>query len=497
MLRHSLQPALSTQAFFRSSLPVRSFSAAKEQDLVVIGGGPGGYVAAIKAGQLGLSVTCIERRGALGGTCLNVGCIPSKALLNSSHHYHIATHQFKQMGIKVDGISLDLPTMMKQKEQAVSGLTKGIEYLFKKNNVTYVKGHGKITGPNEVQAVKPEDGSELERIKAKNILIATGSEVMPLPGIQIDEEKIVSSTGALSLKSVPKRLLLIGGGVIGLEMGSVWSRLGSQVDVVEFLPHICAGADAEIAKEFKKILEKQGLNFHMKTKVTSAKVQPNGTVKCVLEPADGGKPTEMEADVVLVAIGRRPFTANLGLESVGIQADKRGRIEVNQQFQTKVPSIRAIGDVIAGPMLAHKAEEEGIAAVEHIVSGHGHVNYSAIPSVIYTHPEVAWVGATEEELKQKGIEYKAGRFPFKANSRARTVDDAEGFVKFLSDAKTDQILGCHIIGPGAGELIQETVLGIEYGASTEDIARTCHAHPTMSEAVKEAALATFSKPIHS
>jgi len=458
--------------------------------------GPGGYVAAIKAAQLGLKTACIEKRGALGGTCLNVGCIPSKALLHTTHKYHEAIHKFNSYGIKVNNVSVDVSEMMKFKEKAVSGLTKGIEFLLKKNNVNYVKGHGKITGANEVQVIKAGDGSEIERIKTKNILIATGSEVTPLPGIQIDEQRIVSSTGALSLKSIPKRLLLIGGGVIGLEMGSVWSRLGSKVDVVEFLPNICAGSDAEIAKEFKKILEKQGLIFHMKTKVTSAIVTPTGVVKCILEPAEGGKPTEMEADVVLVAIGRRPFTANLGLESVGIQVDKRGRIEVNPQFQTKVPSIRAIGDVIAGPMLAHKAEEEGIAAVEHIASGHGHVNYAAIPSVIYTHPEVAWVGSTEEELKQKGVEYKVGKFPFKANSRARTIDDAEGFVKFLSDAKTDQILGCHIIGPGAGELIQEAVLGIEYGASTEDIARTCHAHPTMSEAVKEAALATFSKSIH-
>eukprot|EP01114_Cavostelium_apophysatum_P021818 TRINITY_DN770_c0_g1_i1.p1 TRINITY_DN770_c0_g1~~TRINITY_DN770_c0_g1_i1.p1 ORF type:complete len:501 (+),score=142.50 TRINITY_DN770_c0_g1_i1:295-1797(+) len=466
-----------------------------EQDITVIGGGPGGYVAAIKAAQLGFKTTCIESRGSLGGTCLNVGCIPSKALLNSSHKYEDATKHFAAHGIKVQGVSIDLPAMMKGKETRVNGLTSGIELLFRKNKVTYVKGKGKITGPNEVQVALSDGGSKT--IKSKNIIIATGSDVACPPFLKIDEKTIVSSTGALSLTAIPKKMIVIGGGVIGLEMGSVWSRLGSQVTVVEFTGRIAAGADGDVAKEFKSLLEKQGFTFKLNTKVTAATIRPNGGVDVTIEDAQGGNQQKLDADVVLVSVGRRPFTDGLGLKEVGVKVDNRGVVEIDDHFKTNIPSIRAIGDVVRGPMLAHKAEEEGIAAVEDIKNpGSGHVNYNAIPSVIYTHPEVSWVGFTEDELKTKNIKYKVGKFPFKANSRARTNADDAGFVKFIADAQTDKLLGAHIIGPDAGELIGESVLAIEYGASSEDIARTSHAHPTLSEAVKEAAMATYDKPIH-
>jgi dihydrolipoamide dehydrogenase len=473
----------------------RGFATEAEQDLVVVGGGPGGYVAAIKAAQLGLKTTCLEFRGTLGGTCLNVGCIPSKALLHTSHKYEEARKHFSKIGIKVEGVSLDLETMMKTKEQRVKSLTDGVEMLFKKNKVEYVKGKGKLVGPNEVQVALVGGGSQ--SIKAKNILIATGSDVASIPGVKIDEKVIVSSTGALSLTAVPKKMIVIGGGVIGLEMGSVWARLGSEVTVVEYTGRIAAGADSDVAKEFQKILKKQGLEFKLNTKVLSATVKPGGGAEVVIEDAQGGNKQTLTSDIVLVSVGRRPYTDDLGLENVGIKVNKRGVIEVDKSFKTNVPSIRAIGDVIPGPMLAHKAEEEGIAAVEDIVSpGTGHVNYGAIPSVIYTWPEVAWVGQTEDELKEKGVKYSIGKFPFIANSRAKTVGDTDGYVKFLTETETDKVLGVHIIGPDAGELIGESVLAIEYGASSEDISRTSHAHPTLSEAVKEAAMAAHGKPIN-
>jgi len=475
---------------------VRRFASAVEQDVVVIGGGPGGYVAAIKAGQLGFKTTVIESRGKLGGTCLNVGCIPSKALLNTSHKYEEAAKHFKGIGINVTGLQMDIGQMMKTKETRVNGLTSGIELLMKKNKVQYVKGKGTIVGPNEVKVALSDGGSET--IRAKNIIIATGSDVASPPSIKIDEKQIISSTGALALTSVPKKLIVIGGGVIGLELGSVWQRLGSQVTVVEFTGRIAAGADDEIAKEFKKILEKQGFIFKMNTKVTSAVVKPGGAgVDVTIEDAKGGNAQKLEADVVLVSVGRKPYTEGLGLKEVGVKMTERGVVEVDEHYKTNIPSIRAIGDVIKGPMLAHKAEEEGIAVIEDIQSpGSGHVNYGAIPSVIYTHPEVAWVGQTEEELKAKGIEYRVGKFLNIANSRAKTNGDTEGFVKHLADAKTDKLLGSHFIGAQAGENIAEAVLALEYGASCEDIARTCHAHPTLSEGVKEAAMAAYDKPIH-
>jgi len=475
---------------------LREFSSAAgeaEYDVCVVGGGPGGYVAAIKAAQLGLKAVCVEGRGTLGGTCLNVGCIPSKALLNSSHKYEDATKHFADYGIQVDNVAIDVGKMMAQKEQAVGGLTKGIEGLFKKNKVKYVKGWGKVTGANEVTVATSEGGEE--KVVAKNVVLATGSEVTPLPGVQIDEERIVSSTGAIALKEVPKKMVVIGGGIIGLELGSVWSRLGAEVEVIEFLPNIVPAMDHEVRRNFERVMKKQGIKIRLKSKVTSAVADADG-VKLTVEPAEGGEQEHMEADVVLVAIGRRPFTEGLGLEDLGIEMD-RGRVLVNDKFQTNVPSIHAIGDVIPGPMLAHKAEEDGIACVEHIAGKVGHVNYDTIPSIVYTHPEVAWVGKTEMELKSEGVKYKTGKFSMMANSRARTVDETDGIVKFLADKETDKILGVHIMGSNAGELIAECVLAMEYGASSEDIARTCHGHPTLSEAVKEAAMATYDKPIHS
>ncbi|KAL1915246.1 uncharacterized protein VTP21DRAFT_7522 [Calcarisporiella thermophila] len=468
-------------------------SGSDELDLVVIGGGPGGYVAAIKAAQLGLKTACVEKRGALGGTCLNVGCIPSKAMLNNSHIYHMTKHDLAKRGIDVSGVELNLDNMLKAKEKAVTGLTKGIEGLFKKYKVDYVKGAGRITGVNSVE-VSGLDGNNVS-LKTKNILIATGSEPTPFPGIDVDEEQIVTSTGALSLKKVPGKMIVIGAGVIGLEMGSVWSRLGAEVTVVEYMNAIGAGLDGDIAKQFQRTLQKQGFKFKLGTKVLGAEKR-DGKVFLNIEAAKGGKQESIDADVVLVSIGRRPYTEGLGLEDVGVKVDNRGRVIVDAEFKTNIPNIRCIGDATFGAMLAHKAEDEGIAAVEYIAGGHGHVNYDAIPSVIYTHPEVAWVGKTEEQVKELGRPYRVGTFPFAANSRARTNDDSEGLVKLISDQETDRLLGAHIIGPNAGEMIAEATLAIEYGASSEDIARTCHAHPTLSEAFREAAMAALDKPIH-
>ncbi|KAF8671918.1 Pyridine nucleotide-disulfide oxidoreductase, dimerization domain [Rhizoctonia solani] len=468
--------------------------AKEEYDAVVIGGGPGGYVAAIKAAQLGLKTACIEKRGTLGGTCLNVGCIPSKAMLNNSHKYHDTLHDLKSRGIEVEGVQLNLSQMLKAKDTAVTGLTKGIEGLFKKNKVTYIKGSGSFASPTEIEVALNEGGSTT--VSAKNVIIATGSEVTPFPGLEIDEKSVVSSTGALDLQQVPKKMIVIGGGVIGLEMGSVWSRLGAEVTVVEFLGGIGGvGIDEEIAKQFQRTLQKQGFKFMLNTKVLGG-TKTDGGVQLEVESVKDGKKETLDADVVLVSIGRRPYTKGLGLEKIGVEVDKRGRIVVDDQFNTSVPGVKCIGDATFGPMLAHKAEEEGIAAVEIIKHGHGHVNYNAIPSVVYTHPEVAWVGKTEQELKADGVAYKIGKFPFAANSRAKTNADHEGVVKFIVEKETDRVLGCHIIGPNAGEMIASAVLAIEYSASAEDIARTCHAHPTLSEAFKEAAMASYDAPIH-
>ncbi|KDR79421.1 hypothetical protein GALMADRAFT_243494 [Galerina marginata CBS 339.88] len=468
-------------------------------DVVVIGGGPGGYVAAIKAAQLGLRTACVEKRGALGGTCLNVGCIPSKAMLNNSHLYHQAQHDFARRGIDAT-VSLNLPKMLEAKTNAVVGLTKGIEVLFRQNKVDYIKGSASFISPNRL-SISPisesPDGTPSE-VEAKNIIIATGSEVSPFPGgaITIDEKQIVSSTGALDLQEVPKKMVVIGGGIIGLEMGSVWSRLGAEVTVVEFLGAIGGvGIDEEVAKSFQRILQKQGIKFKLNTKVLSAE-KKDGKVFLEAEAAKGGKSETLEADVVLVAVGRRPYTEGLNIEAAGLELDNKGRVVIDDQFTTSQKHIKCIGDVTFGPMLAHKAEEEGIAAVEFIKSGHGHVNYAAIPSVVYTHPEVSWVGQTEQDLKSSGVKYSVGKFSFAANSRAKTNLDTEGFVKILTEKETDRILGVHIIGPNAGEMIAEGVLALEYGASAEDVARTCHAHPTLSEAFKEAAMAAYSKPIH-
>ncbi|EXJ95587.1 dihydrolipoyl dehydrogenase [Capronia coronata CBS 617.96] len=469
-------------------------SEASDYDIVFIGGGVAGYVGAIKAGQAGLKVACIEKRGALGGTCLNVGCIPSKSLLNNSHLYHQILHDTKKRGIDVNDVKLNLTQMMKAKDESVSSLTKGVEFLFKKNNVDYVKGTGSFKDEHTIK-VNLIDGGETE-IKGKNIIIATGSESTPFPGLEIDEKKVVTSTGAIALPEVPKKMVVIGGGIIGLEMASVWSRLGSQVTVVEFLGAVGGpGMDAEIAKQAQKILAKQGIKFKTNTKVLKGDASGDG-VKLDLEAAKGGKNETIDADVVLVAIGRRPYTEGLGIENIGLELDERKRLVIDQEYRTKIPHIRVIGDVTFGPMLAHKAEEEGVAAVEYITKGYGHVNYGAIPSVMYTHPEVAWVGQNEAELKSAGVNYKVGTFPFTANSRAKTNLETEGLVKFLADAETDRILGIHIIGANAGEMIAEGTLALEYGASTEDVARTCHAHPTLAEAFKEAAMATYSHAIH-
>jgi len=468
--------------------------ASTQYDLCIVGGGPGGYVAAIKAGQLGLKTVCVEKRGALGGTCLNVGCIPSKALLNISHKYEDANKHFKDLGLVVEGgVKVDFAKVMSKKEEIVKGLTGGIEYLFKKNKVDYVKGWGTFKDANTIVA-KTAEGKE-ETISAKNIMIATGSEVIKLPFLPLDEEVFVSSTGALSLKKIPEHLIVIGAGVIGTELGSVYKRLGSKVTVIEYGDRVAPFLDVEVSKAFQKSLEKQGLVFKLGTKVTGGKRTGN-SAEVVMEAVKGGSQETLKADVVLVCTGRRPNTDNLGAQDLGLKMDKIGRIEINNHFQTNIPNIYAIGDVVTGPMLAHKAEEEGIACVEMLAGKGGHVNYEAIPNVIYTHPEVASVGRSEEELKRDGVEYKKGSFPFMANSRAKANVDSDGLIKVLTDSKTDRILGVHIIGPNAGEMIAEAVLGLEYGASAEDIARTCHAHPTLSEALKEACMAAYDKPIH-
>ena len=463
-------------------------------DVVIIGGGPGGYVAAIRAAQLGLKTACVEKRGALGGTCLNVGCIPSKALLQSSHHYEMAGHELAAHGVGVAGVTLDLAAMMARKDKVVSDLTKGIAFLFKKNKVDYLIGTGTFTGADTVK-VTPVDGGEAKTVTAENIIIATGSEVAGLPGIDIDEERIVSSTGALALTQVPKHLVVVGGGAIGLELGSVWRRLGARVTVVEFLDQILAGMDGEVAKQMLRILKKQGIAFELGHKVSAAERADAG-VKLTVEPVAGGDAKTIEADVVLVSIGRRPNTEGLGLEAAGVTVDDRGFIPVDEHYQTNVAGIFAIGDVIGGKMLAHKAEEEGVAAVELIAGQSGHVNYEAIPGVVYTWPEVAACGRTEVQLKADGVEYRVGTFPFSANSRARCNADTDGFVKILADAKTDRILGAHIVGPEAGDLIQELVVAMEFGGSAEDVARSSHGHPGLSEAVKEAALAVAGRAIH-
>ncbi len=464
-------------------------------DVVFIGGGPGGYVGAIKAAQLGLSTACVEMRGTLGGTCLNVGCIPSKALLQSSHLYHEAEAEFAQHGIKTSGLSVDLNAMMARKNGVVEGLTTGIEGLFKKNKVTYIPGRGRITTPGSVQ-VEMNGGGE-RTLTAENIVIATGSDVMGLPGVEIDEKTIVSSTGALSLGKVPKHLVVIGGGYIGLEMGSVWGRLGAKVTVVEFLDRITPGMDGELSRHLQRALTAQGMDFHLGTKVTAVK-KARGGVELTLQPAAGGDTETLKANVVLVSIGRKPFTDGLGLAEAGVVMDDRGFIPVDEDYQTNIAGIFAIGDVLPDrPMLAHKAEDEGVVVAEKIAGHAGAVNYDAIPGVCYTWPEVATVGKSEEELKAAGIAYNKGRFSFAANSRARSSGGSEGgFVKLLADKETDRLLGAHIIGPDAGTLIAELVLALEMGASSEDIALTCHAHPTLNEAVKEAALAVTGKPLN-
>ncbi len=458
-----------------------------EYDVVVIGGGPGGYVCAIRCGQLGLRVACVEGRGALGGTCLNVGCIPSKALLHATEMVHEAQENFGRMGIAARGVEVDVPKMLDYKDGVIRSNTQGIEFLFRKNKVDYVKGWGQIVSATEV---KVGDQS----LRTKNIVIATGSEPASLKGVEVDEERVVTSTGALELKKTPKRMVVIGAGVIGLELGSVWSRLGAEVTVIEFLDHITPGQDGEVQKHLQRILKKQGLNF-----VLGAAVQGVEKLKSKLKVTYRLRKDESEhtldTDVVLVATGRRPYTKGLGLEAVGVETD-RGMIRTDAHWRTSVPGIRAIGDVIAGPMLAHKAEDEGMAVAEEIAGRHGHVNYGVIPSVIYTAPEVAAVGKTEESLKEEGRKYKAGKFPFMANGRAKANLATEGFVKLLADAGTDRILGCHVIGPSAGDLIHEVCVAMEFGAAAEDLALTCHAHPTFSEAMREAALACGDGAIH-
>ena len=452
-------------------------------DVIVIGGGPGGYNTAIRAGQLGLSAACIDKRGSFGGTCLNIGCIPSKALLHASERFHEAQHEFAQLGIKAS-VELDLPAMMAKKDKVVGELTKGVEFLFKKNKVEPIVGEARIVAPGKVE-VKGKDG--VRTLTTKNIVIATGSDVAKLPGITIDEKLIVSSTGAIALKEVPKRLLVVGAGVIGLELGSVWRRLGSEVTVVEFLDRITPGIDGEVGKAFQRILTKQGFSFQLSTKVVGVEKGKTG-LKVTVEPAAGGERSTIDTDIILVAIGRVPYTANLGLDGVGVVLDKRGRVVTDHHYRTNVAGIYAIGDCREGAMLAHKAEDEAVAVAEIIAGKPGHVNYDAIPSVVYTFPEVASVGKTEEELKAAGIAYKVGKFPFTANARAKTIAATDGLVKLLADAATDKVLGCHIVGPEAGNIIAEVVLAMEFGAASEDIARTCHSHPTLTEAVRQAAM---------
>jgi dihydrolipoyl dehydrogenase len=454
-------------------------------DVIVIGAGPGGYVCAIRAAQLGMKVACVERRATLGGTCLNIGCIPSKALLQSSEEFYHASHALKDHGVLVDSVRLDLARMQARKAQVVSANVKGVEFLFRKNKVTWLKGTGRITGPGKVDV----DGTGYD---ARHIVIATGSESMPLPGVEVDEKQIVTSTGGLDLDEVPGHLVVIGGGYIGLELGSVWRRLGAAVTVVEFLDRIVPTMDGEIAKAFERILTRQGMKFRLGTKVTGA-LKGNDGVTLEIEPANGGTAGQLKADVVLLSIGRRAYTAGLG---GGVELDERGRVKTDAHYATNVAGIYAIGDAIAGPMLAHKAEEEGVALAERLAGQAGHVNYGVIPGVVYTWPEVAAIGQTEEELKTVGVSYNIGKFPFTANGRARAMGETDGFVKLLAERATDRLLGAHIIGPDAGTLIAELATAMEFGASAEDVARTCHAHPSLSEAVKEAALAVAGRALH-
>jgi len=461
-------------------------------DLVVIGTGPGGYVCAVRAAQLGMKVAVVEKNATLGGTCLNVGCMPSKALLHASEMFEEAAHSFAKMGVSVSTPKLDLPAMMNFKQQGIDGNVKGVEFLMKKNKIDVLKGAGKILGAGKVEV---SGAGKSEIVETKSIVIATGSDIARLKGIEIDEKRIVSSTGALSLEKVPSRLLIIGAGVIGLELGSVWKRLGAEVMVVEFLDRILPGMDGEVAKQFQRMLEKQGFAFKLGAKVTG--VDTSGkTLKATIEPAAGGTAETLEADVVLVCIGRVPYTEGLGLKEAGIALDSRGRVQIDAHFATTVKGVYAIGDVVAGPMLAHKAEDEGVACAEIIAGQAGHVNYDVIPGVVYTTPEVSSVGKTEEELKQAGVAYTSGKFPFTANGRSKVNQTTDGFVKILADAKTDRVLGVHIVGREAGEMIHEACVLMEFGGSAEDLARTCHAHPTRSEAIKEAALAVGKRAIH-
>jgi dihydrolipoamide dehydrogenase len=462
-------------------------------DLVVIGTGPGGYVCAVRAAQLGMKVAVVEKNATLGGTCLNVGCMPSKALLHASEMFEEAGHSFAKMGVSVSAPKLDLPSMMNFKQQGIDGNVKGVEFLMKKNKIDVINGKGKVLGTGKLE-VTGSDG-KTQTVETKNIVIATGSDVAQLKGIEVDEKRIVSSTGALSLDKVPEKLLIVGAGVIGLELGSVWHRLGAQVTVVEFLDRILPGMDGEVAKQFQRILEKQGFAFKLGAKVTA--VDTSGkTLSAKIEPAAGGQAESLQADVVLVAIGRVPYTEGLGLKEAGVALDNRGRVQIDAHFATSVKGVYAIGDVVAGPMLAHKAEDEGVACAEILAGQAGHVNYDVIPGVVYTTPEVSAVGKTEEELKQAGVAYTVGKFPFTANGRSKVNQTTEGFVKVLADAKTDRVLGVHIVGREAGEMIQEAAVLMEFGGSAEDLARTCHAHPTRSEAIKEAALAVGKRAIH-
>jgi dihydrolipoamide dehydrogenase len=463
---------------------------AEKFDVTVIGGGPAGYVCAIRLSQLGLKTACIESRGSLGGTCLNIGCIPSKSLLNMSESFHRAKN-FSNIGIETGEIKLNLEKMMSNKDSSVATLTKGVEFLFKKNKVTYIKGVGSFNEKNEI--LVKNDKSEI-KIKTDKTIISTGSEPLSLPGIDFDEKKILSSTGALNISKLPKKMVVVGGGYIGLEMGSVWSRLGTEVHVIEYLDHITPGLDKEISNEFMKILKKQNIKFELNTKVEKISKNDQGVI---IETSNKDAKNKIEADVVLISVGRKPYTDKLNLKKIGVNLDKKGKITVNKNFETNVKNVYAIGDVINGPMLAHKAEEEGIAVAELIAGQSGHVNYDIIPGVIYTSPEVAYVGKNEEELKEKKVNYKVGKFPFMANSRAKAINEPEGFVKILAESTTDRVLGVHIIGPHAGEMIAEMSVAMEFGASSEDIARTCHAHPTFSEAIKEAALSVDKRQIHS
>ena len=459
---------------------------------VIIGGGPGGYVCAIRLAQLGIKTACIESRGTLGGTCLNIGCIPSKSLLNLSKNFHKAK-DLSNLGVEVGKVKLNLKKMMQNKDKAVTSLTKGIEFLFKKNKVTHFKGIGSFKSSTQISIIDNQKKETI--IETEKTIISTGSEPVSLPSIQFDEKIIVSSTGALSLKVVPKKMVIVGGGYIGLEMGSVWSRLGAEVHVIEFLDHITPGMDKEISKEFMKILTKQGINFHLQTKVDSIKKNNKGA--SISTTHKDGKKINFKCDIVLISVGRKPNIKNLNLDAIGVELDDKKKVKIDKNFETNIKNIYAIGDVKEGPMLAHKSEEEGIAVAEMIAGQSGHVNYDIIPGVIYTSPEVASIGKTEEQLKELNKKYKVGKFPFMANSRAKAIDEPEGFVKILADEKTDKVLGVHMIGPHAGEMIAEMAVAMEFGASSEDIARTCHAHPTFSEAVKEAALSVDKRAIHS